>query len=92
MEDNQSITNEKGEFNIITRKPDGMPYDDYKTYMKAQKKAIKKYLKGNLIHLSKLYPTTNVLALLAEPEYKDMVILLTKGQTYIKPKDEDTKV
>lgn len=91
MEDNQSITEEGGKFKVITRRPDEMAYADYKTYMRAQKKAIKRYLKGSLFHLSKLHPTQTVLSMLAEEEYKDMRILLTRGLTYIKPKNEDTK-
>ena len=86
-----SITNEDGTFKIITNRPEDMAYADYKTYMRAQKKAIKKYLRGHVVHLSKLYPTTDVLKLLSEKEYSGMAILLTKGNTYIKPKEDDNK-
>lgn len=87
MNEDQSITNQEGQFKIITARPEGMKYEDYKTYMRAQKKAIKQYLKGRLVHLSKLYPSPKVLALLKEEEYKDLAILLHKGNTYVKPKD-----
>lgn len=47
---------------VLTSRPEGMPYDEYKKRMKAQKKVIKQYLKGELIHVSKLYPSKEMLA------------------------------
>lgn len=78
---------EEKSFNIITKRPDDMPYDDYKTYIKVQKKAIKKHLKGNYVWISRLYPTANILELVGTDEYKAMAPLLLKGATYIKPKE-----
>lgn len=83
-------TKELESFEIMTRRPEGMAYEDYKTYMRAQKKAIKKYLKGRLFHLSKLHPTKEVMNLLQEEEYKEMSSLLFKGRTYVKPKENES--
>ena len=91
MEEQLEPQEENRSFEIITSRPEGMPYEDYKVYRKAQKKAIKKYLKGTIVHLSKLYPTTKVLQMLAEKEYESLIPLLTKGVTYIKPKDNESK-
>jgi hypothetical protein len=85
-----SLTNQDGSFKIITKRPESMSYEDYKIYMRAQKKAIKKYLKGTMVHLSKLYPTPKIMQLLQEKEYQEMAILLHKGRTYIKPEDNDS--
>lgn len=89
IDDSLSITNKEGDFEILTKRPEGMEYADYKAYMRAQKRAIKKYLKGTVVHLAKLYPTPDVLRMLAEEEYSELAILLTKGHTYIKPKEDD---
>ncbi len=78
---------------LITKRPDDMDFDDYKLYMKIQKKGLKKYLKGRNVWISKLHPTPEILEAVAEEEYKEFAQLLTRGATYIKPiKDDDTRV
>jgi len=79
---------EKKSFNIITERPEDMPYEDYKVYMRIQTKAIKNYLKGKYIWISRLRPTKNILDLVGREEYKDFAHLMIKGATYVKPKNK----
>jgi len=86
--------------NIITSRPEGMEWGAYKGLMKAQKKLIKKYLRGRVFHLSKLYPSQVVMQELGIPMNatkaeilvasqtpgKEVAILLLKGYTYEKSK------
>jgi len=83
---------------ILTSRPEGMPYEEYKGRMRAQKKIIKMYLKGELIHLSKLYPHPKVLKRFGLPTDRPLTpadiiqaaqqdgnqdaILLLRGHTY----------
>lgn len=85
---------------ILTSRPEGMEYTEYKQRMKAQKKVIKQYLKGEFIHLSKLLPTAEVLAhfglkpnatraeiyITAKTPGKESAALLLRGFTYVKKK------
>lgn len=87
---------------ILTNRPEGMPYDEYKARMKAQKKVIKQYLKGEMIHLSKLYPHSIIMDNFklkhnATPEEiiktaiatgNQKMMLLIKGLTYEKTRDD----
>lgn len=87
---------------IITSRPEGMSKEDYKARMKAQKKTIKQYLKGELVHLSKIYPTEDILAYFGlsrnsstleifakarEDKKFQAAMLLLKGLTYERPKE-----
>lgn len=71
---------------IITARPEGMSYEEYKMYRKAQDKAYKKYKKGRLVWLSKLYPTYEVLEELGKNGWtgeNSMGRLLNKGETFV---------
>lgn len=71
---------------IITARPKGMPYDDYKTYLRSQSKAIKQYKRGKLIWLSKLFPTVDVMQELRKDNWEDTespARLLTTGETFV---------
>ena len=86
------------DLNIITARPEGMDYTEYKQRMKAQKKVIKQYLKGEIIHLSKLYKSSAVLAhfglkpnatsrdiyLKSLEPGNESAMLLLRGFTYVK--------
>jgi hypothetical protein len=86
---------------ILTARPEGMDYDEYKARMRAQKKVIKQYLKGEMFHVSKLYPHPEILKQLGVTEgmgYNDIfmtamktgdanMMLLVKGRTYEKRND-----
>lgn len=83
---------------ILTSRPEGMDYTEYKQRMKAQNQVIKQYLKGEFIHLSKLFPSAQVLAHFglrpdatkadifktAKTKGNESVGLIIKGFTYIK--------
>ena len=72
--------------NIITERPEGMSYEDYKTYLKAQDKTLKQYKKGRLVWLSKLYPTQEVLQELVKNNWQgedSLGRLLNKGETFV---------
>lgn len=86
---------------IITSRPEGMTRDEYKARMKAQNKVIKQYLKGEIVHTSKLYPTKEIVAHfglkegftvqdileVAQQEGKESVLLLLRGFTYARNKE-----
>ena len=72
--------------NTITERPEDMSYEDYKTYRKAQDKALKQYKKGRLVWLSKLYPTQEVLQELVKNNWQgedSLGRLLNKGETFV---------
>lgn len=89
------------EADILTSRPKDMEYDEYKARMRAQKKIIKQYLKGEMVHLSKLYPHQAILdkfKLPHNPTKQDIIdkavetqdstiILLLTGNTYRRDKD-----
>jgi len=71
---------------LITSRPEGMSYEDYKTYLKAQNKALKYYKKGKVAWLSKLYPTHEVLQELVKNDWQgenSLGRLLNKGETFV---------
>ena len=83
-------------YEFLLKRPEGMSTEEYREKRKAQKKVIKMYLKGQMVHLSKLYPTPEVLkhfcftkmpsaleiyAKSLEPG-NESVMLLLKGFTY----------
>jgi len=86
---------------ILTSRPEGMEYSEYKARIRAQRKVIKQYLKGEFIHVSKLYKSAEVLAHFGfkpnasdaeiyveamKDESKQAAMLMLKGFTYIKKK------
>lgn len=69
---------------LLTKRPEELPFEQYKALMKIQKKLIKKYKKGKLVWLSKLEATPAVLNQL----YQDNMMqslggLLKKGETFV---------
>ena len=71
---------------LITARKEDMSYEDYKTYLKAQDKALKQYKKGRLVWLSKLYPTQEVLQELVKNNWQgedSLGRLLNKGETFV---------
>lgn len=86
---------------ILTSRPEGMEYSEYKARMKAQKQVIKQYLKGEMIHLSKLYKHPEVLkhfgfsenasdaeiyVTAMKEDDKKTALLMLKGLTYVNNK------
>lgn len=99
-EEDKELTTAKSKYfdnvDIITRRPDGMDYDEYKSLMRSQKKMIKLYLKGELTFLSKLYRAPEVMARFgltmestpvdiykaSQVKGQEAAMLLLKGRTY----------
>lgn len=68
---------------IITSRPEGMSYQEYKTKRMINDKVLKHYLRGKIVWLSKLEPTPQVM----EHLVKDNLLntfgrLLHKGETF----------
>lgn len=77
------------DFNIITKRPEDMSFEDYKKLRKLQKILLKKKLKGKLVWLSKIKDTPAVRQFLKEEKLDDadkFASLLEKGVTYKKEK------
>ena len=73
----------KESFEILTSRPKDMPFEDYKTFLKIQKKMLKKRKKGKLVWLSKLEPTPMVLQQLAEDNMlSSLGKLIQTGETF----------
>jgi hypothetical protein len=80
--------------NIITERPKDMSYEDYRTYRKAQEKALKQYRKGKVVWLSKLYPTPEVMQELNKNNWlssNSVGRLLEKGETFVGNTKKDLK-
>lgn len=67
---------------IITKRPDDMSFEDYKTFLKIQNKVLRHYKKGKVVHLAKLYPTERVLAELAKMGDTELLRLIQEGRTF----------
>lgn len=75
------------EINILTQRPEDMPYEQYKLQRTIQKKFLKHYLKGKVVFLSKLYPSQEVIKELTESKMLETVgQLMFKGTSYRKEK------
>ena len=69
---------------IITSRPEGMDFKQYKLMQKIQKKTIKKHLKGKIVWLAKLEPTPAVLMQLQQDNMMESLgRLLSKGETFV---------
>lgn len=92
-------------YTFLHERPEGMSREEYKERRRAEKKVIKQYLKGELIHLSKLYPTPEMLDHFGLPVHarpseiimmstvkgKEHCMLFLKGFTYYKKDYEGTE-
>lgn len=68
---------------ILTKRPEGMEFKQYKALMKVQKAVIKRKLKGNIVWLAKLYPSREVIEELEKAKMMEtMGRLLVTGETF----------
>lgn len=70
-------------FEILNERPDGMSFEDYKTFQKIQKKMLKKRKKGKIVWLSKLEATPGVLHQLTQDNMMNSLgKLIQTGETF----------
>lgn len=73
------------EIKILNERPSNMSFDDYKMFLKIQKKLLKHRSNGKIVFLSKLHPSKEVIKELQESKMMNTLgQLIFKGVTYRK--------
>jgi hypothetical protein len=67
---------------IITSRPEGMSFEDYKAIMATQKRVLDRKKKGSIVWLSKLYPSNKVLDMMEKSQLGAAASLLVTGQSF----------
>lgn len=76
---------------ILTKRPEGMDFEEYKVARATQGRVIDRKKKGSIVWLSKLYPSQNVLKMMEKSQLGAAASLLVKGESF-KGKASELKV